>query len=323
MARRRTPPVEKQVVPPFKPSNARFQKRLIDFDTGSETLEQQHKDWLTESMNLAKVNSAFHVRLYGFASKLGDPKYNLGLSLRRMQSVLNFLQLIDQRTRSFVDGWQHFGESKSGGEETDNSPDWRAVEVHLFIGRPPEDILPNNGGAPFVPNVIPLPGGPRYKEWAVATPGGAFVAWGAGGGFNIFFIRNRKTDELRGYIQPVAGVGGSLGVSGLKLIWNVVQQIVTGVQVAAPDFTDVSTPHPVTWEEMEGCLVRVSSAGAGLIMGGGFAVITFSSSGVYQYGPSGIPIKLAEDLFQFTSVGENWQVGVNASVVIGPIFRVS
>jgi len=58
-------------------------------------------------------------------------------------------------------------------------------------------------------------------------------------------------------------------------------------------------------------------------MGGGFAVITFSSSGVYQYGPSGIPIKLAEDLFQFTSVGENWQVGVNASVVIGPIFRVS
>ena len=68
--------------------------------------------------------------------------------------------------------------------------------------------------------------------------------------------------------------------------------------------------------------MRVSSASAGLVKGGGFAVITFASSGVYHYGPSGVPIKTAMDLWQFTAVGEQWQVGVNASVVVGPIIRV-
>ena len=32
---RRTPPVAKQVIPPFRPTNALLQARLIDFDTGS------------------------------------------------------------------------------------------------------------------------------------------------------------------------------------------------------------------------------------------------------------------------------------------------
>lgn len=319
---RRTPPIAIQVIEPFISSNARFKKRLIDFDTASANLETQHEAWMQQSMAIARTNSAFHVRVFGFASKLGDAKFNKTLSQSRMNSVLSFLQKIDQRTLSSVEVWEAHGEDVSTGGESDNSPEWRAVEVHIFIGQiPPSPVPPNV--TPVKPNVIPLPGGERFKEWSVATPGGAFVAAVVGGGFNIFFIKNEKRNETRGYIQPVGGVGASVGLKGLKMVWNIVQQIVTGVQIAPPDFTSVTPPHPVTWEEMEGCLVRVSSAGGGALIGGGFAVITFSSSGVYQYGPSGIPIKVAEDLFQFTSTGKNWQVGVNASVVMGPLARVA
>src|SRR5262245_5830738 len=318
---RKTKPESNQVIEPFIPSNARFKKRLIDFDTGSANLETQHEAWLLQSMNIARTNSAFHVRIFGFASKLGDAKFNKTLSQSRMNSVLSFLQKIDQRTLSSVEAWEAHGEDMSTGNERDDSPEWRAVEVHIFIGEiPPSPVPPDV--TPVKPKVIPLPGGERFKEWSVATPGGAFVAEVVGAGFNVFFIKNKKRNETRGYIQPVAGVGGSINLSGLKMVWRIVQQIVTAVQIAEPDFTEVTPPHPVTWEEMEGCLVRVSSAGAGLLKGGGFAVITFSSSGVWQHGPSSVPIKVAEDLFQFTSVGENWQIGVNASVEVGPLVRV-
>lgn len=321
---RKTPPIPIQVVEPFILSNARFKKRLIDFDTSSANLEAQHEAWMQQSMAVVRTNSAFHVRIFGFASKLGDAKFNETLSQSRMNSVLSFLQKINPRTLSNVEVWEAHGEDLSSGGERDNSPEWRAVEVHIFIGEIlPSPVPPNV--TPVKPNVPPLPGGERFKEWSVATPGGAFVANAVGGGFNIFFIKNEKYNEIRGYIQPVGGVGASVGLKGLKMFWNIVQQIVTGVQagVGPLDFTSVTSLHPVTWEEIEGCLVRVSSAGAKVLpVGVGFAVITFSSNGVYQYGPSGTPIKIAEDLFQFASAGKNWQVGAGASVVVGPLVRV-
>lgn len=322
---RRTPPIAEQVVDPFINSNARFKKRLIDFDTGSANLENQHISWLRDSMAIAKTNSGFHIRIFGYASRRGDAAFNKRLSLQRMNAVMSFLQKIDSRTLGSVETWQAHGEEASSGGVNDDSPSWRAVEVHIFIGEiPPTPVPP--GIIPVKPTVIPLPGGERFKEWQVATPGGAFVSAVAGIGFNIFIIKNTKLDEIRSYIQPVAGVGASVSIPNLRPVWNVIQQIVTGVQGAPPDFTAVTTTHPVTWEEMEGCLVRVSSAGGGTLtllgpIGGGFATITFSSSGVYQYDSAGLPIKVAEDLFQFTSIGKNWQIGVNASVVIGPLVR--
>jgi hypothetical protein len=319
---RKTPPVPVQVVDSFWRSNARFRKRLIDFDTGSEKLEAQHITWMQKTMAIVRQSSAMHVQIVAFASKLGDAKKNKILSDKRLQSVYLFLQKQDPRTLANLEVFKSRGEEDSTGGEKDNSPEWRAVEVHIFMDAIPTPVPPNV--TPVKPNVIPLPGGERFKDWAVATPGGAFVSVGVGGGFNIFFLKNVKRKELRGYIQPVGGAGWSAGLKGLRMVWNIVQQIVSGVQIAPADFTPVTPKHPVTWGEMEGCLVRVTSAGGGvLVIGGGFAVITFSSSGVWQYGPSGTPIKVAEDLFQFQSWGNNWQVGLNASVVVGPLVRVA
>lgn len=85
---RKTPPVAKQVIPPFNPTNALIQARLIDFDTGRAELEEQHKTFLLQAMGRAKPNSGFHIRIFGFASHLGDAKKNEKLSLARMEFQL-------------------------------------------------------------------------------------------------------------------------------------------------------------------------------------------------------------------------------------------
>ena len=326
---RKTPPVPVQLKPARFKSSALHKKLLIDFDTGSEILEEQHKIWLRQALDSARRNAGFHVWIFGYASKLGDENANKDLSRRRMNSVLSFLQAIDNRTLSNVDNWDAFGEDLSDGTKDDNSPDWRAVEVHIFIGKPKPFEDPNLPKVPLPqiqPKVRPLPGGERWKEWAVASPGGAFVSVGGGGGFNIFFIKNRKTGELRGYIQPVGGVGAGLSMAGLKGGWNILQNILTGVSGSPPEFVNVETSVPVTWEEMESCLVRVGTGGGGLIKGYGITIITFHSSGIWQYNENGNPIKVIAPrdgvLFQFRTVGSNWQLGVNSSVVLGPLVRI-
>jgi hypothetical protein len=320
---RRTKQVGVQVVDPILQSNAFLKGRLIDFDTGSPALEDQHKKWLREKMFIAASNSMYRIRLVGYASKLGNHTANSNLSFARVDSTLKFMQSVDGNAMDRVETFRAVGDEGYDAAASDDSADWRAVEVHIFIGDIPPPPPPPNI-KPVPPKVEPLPGGERFTRWEVASPGGAFVAEGVGGGFNIFFIKNTKLNEMRGYIQPVLGAGASLGLSGLKMVWKIVQSIVTGVNISEPDFTDVTSSLPVTWDEMESCLVRVSTAGAGLLKGANvIAVVTFTAAGVWQRGPSGVPLKLpGGDLFQFNAPGENWQLGVNASVVVGPLVRV-
>src|SRR5687768_13874524 len=108
---RRTPPVKTQVIEPFIRSNARFRKRLIDFDTGSAELEKQHQESLSGAMGIARTNSGFHVRVFGFASKLGDAKANKALSHARMNSVIRVLQSMDSRTLSSIEVFDARGEA--------------------------------------------------------------------------------------------------------------------------------------------------------------------------------------------------------------------
>lgn len=319
---RRTPPVAVQVLPAMYDSIAYYKARLIDFDTAAATLEAQHIAWLSTTMAKVKPNSAYRIRLVGYASKLGNPNYNMGLSRSRMQAVLGFMQTLDTRALTSLENFYALGESESTGSEDDNAANWRAVEAHIFIGDVPPPPPPPDHTRLDPPKPMPLPGGDRFTDWAVATPGGVLVTEVIGGGFNVFFIKNKKLSEVRGYFQPIAGVGGSISLSGLKGVWAIVQQIITGIQLSGIDYIDVTSRHATSWEEMEGCLVRVTSASAGFIKGAGIAIITFSSSGVWQYGPSGFPLRIAEDLFQFQAPGEDWQLGVGASTVVGPLFRV-
>jgi hypothetical protein len=318
---RKTPPIAEQVVAPQLNSNAFLKARLIDFDTGSARLEPQHEAWLRKSMANATRNSMYRIRLVGYASKLGDEGENSNLSYDRIASTLKFLKSVDSKAEDRVETFRANGENAYSAPESDNSADWRAVEAHIFIGSlppPPQGLTPIPPRAP-----IPIPGGERFMDWQIASPGGFFVSAIAGGGFNVFFIVNTKTKERRGYIQPVAGVGFSLGLKGLKAIWNVIQQIVTGISYSGMDFTAVTSKLPVTWQEMEDCLVSVGSAGAGVGVGVSAAYVTFTAAGVWQRGASGYPVKLpGGNLFTFKTVGKSWQLGAGGSGVTGPLIKV-
>lgn len=266
----------------------------------------------------------YRIRLVGYASKVGNQTYNETLSYNRINEVAKFAESVDRKAGDRIETFRAVGELAYSAAESDDSPEWRAVEMHVFIGDIPPGPMPNV--RPIPRPKPPLPGGERWTKWEVASPGGAFMVVGLGVGFNVFFIRNVKTTELRGYIQPVLGYGAGLSVEGLKLGWSVIQNVLTGWSYSAPDFESVTASAAVTWEEMEACLVRVSGAGAGLFKGASAAVITFIPAYVWQYGPSGFPLKLTLPgdgvLFQFLAVGENWQLGANASVALGPLVRV-
>jgi len=314
------------VTVPYLRSNAVRKTRLIGFDASYSAngyaLKPEHTVELDKVLDFVSHTSEFSVWIVGYASKAGNHHANKTLSANRALAVEDYLKskngLFGDLDRLAVFEWR--GDEGYVASEGDNSADERAVEVHIFLSPepppPPPQIVPPRPKPP-------LPGGPRYVKWEVATPGGVFVAEVIGGGFNVFFIKNTDTNEMRGYIQPVVGVGAGISIAGLKMAWSILQRFITGVQYSAPEFKDVTPPHPVTWEEVEGCLVRVASAAGGVLKASyGYAVITFASDGVYHYGPSGVPIKEDMDLWQFTVSGSTWQAGVNASEVVGTLKRV-
>ncbi len=329
---RRTPPITKQVIPPFRPTNALLQARLIDFDTGSANLEQQHKDFLSQAINRAKVNSAFHVRIFGFASHLGNAGVNERLSRARMQSVFNFLKSQDGRVLNSLEMFQAFGSSASGGGRNDDSPEFRAVEVHIFIGEiPPLDPPGQKKVDP--PQRPALPGGPRSGQWAVAAPGGVTFTIGPSVGIltagvtigaNFFFVRNELTKEVRKFASVAFGLGVSLGLpAGIATLKNVLQTLATGPNFSAVSFTAVFPPHALTFDEVESSLATVEGANAGVgVISASIAVITFNCPGVSQFGQSGVPIKVAEDIWSFNSAGRNFQLGVGSSATTGPLIRL-
>jgi hypothetical protein len=168
-----------------------------------------------------------------------------------------------------------------------------------------------------------MPGGPRYSDWQVASPGGIFLGAGLGGGFNVFAIKNVKMNEERAYFSPCGGVGASVNLPGLAFLGKIFRDIVTGVQYGDMSYTSVTSKLPVTWPEMEHCLVRVSGLSAGMVKGKAFAVVTFTAAEVYQRNGNGNPLKTdGGDLFQFDTFGKDWQIGIGGSVAVGPLIRV-
>jgi hypothetical protein len=313
------------VGPTYIRTNAARKTRLLNFDSSYSAngyaLKPEHKIELDKLLQFVKFAPDFSAWIIGYASKAGNHAANKTLSANRALAVEDYLK---SKNGLFgdLDHLERFdwrGDEGYVASEGDNSADERAVEIHIFLSPPP----PPPPQLEVQRHKPPLPGGQRFTQWAVASPGGVFVAEVIGAGFNIFFIKNTQTNEMRGYIQPVVGIGAGLSLSGLKLIWSILQRFITGIQGGPPDFKDVAPPHAVTWEEVEGCLVRVASASGGVLNASyGYAIITFSSDGVYHYGPSEVPIKEDMDLWQFTVKGQTWQAGVNASEVVGPLKRI-
>lgn len=323
---RRTPPIPVQVVPPYRGSNAYLKARLIDFDTGGSTLEVQHQTWLREKVAYAAQQSDYTMWLIGYASKLGsqggDDAKNTKLSNARMNAVQAFAKSVDPNALGHIQGWEALGSSAYNAGATDDSPDMRAIEVHIFIGSPPP---PPTDLKPIVRQKPPLPGTGRTTNWAVAAPGG-----GQGTlippltiGFNVFVFKNKDLDEIRGYICPQVGLGWSYSLKGLGTAKKAIETLITGVGYSSLDFSDITPPFPVTWEELEASLVSVAAAGAGAgVYGYQAAYTTIDSPNVSVYDSSDQVMKTAKRIFSFPSRGKNYQVGVGGAALTGPLKRV-
>ena len=310
--------------------------RLINFDTSYDrngyTLKPQHKMELEHLAKFVSQTTSWGVWIVGFASKRGNHQLNKTLSGNRALAVEEYLKSLNPLfgDPDHLDVFDFFGDDHYLAlDRNDNSGDERAVEVQIFLG----DVTP-----PPPPSLVPrarppLPGGPRYSQWEIASPGGLSGGLIGVVGVNLFVIKNTKTGEIRNYVQTAGGVGGGLGLSGGKLVQIIVALISAGQfpDSMTLDFVDCGTtifarrpgpPFPVTWEEVEGCLVRVASAGAGLVKGASFAVVTFASSGAYHYGPSDLPVKEAVDFWEVNLAGTNYSLGANASELVGPLIRL-
>ena len=331
---RKTAPVPVQVIPPYQPySAAYFQARLIDFDTGSAQLEEQHRAWLAAKIAYAKRQSTYSMWLVGYASKLGskpgDDSKNVALSLARMNTVVNFAKFLDRTVVSLVHGFEAAG-STSGNynaSDNDNAPEQRAIEVHIFLQDPPpppEDLKPI-----YIPKPPLVPG--KTKNWSIAAPGGGqgtivpplMIA------FNVFVIKNRDTGEMRGYLASQLGIGLSASIKGLSTAKNAIQNIVTGGNYSNMDFTDLTATEPLNWDELEKCLVTCTGVGGGTpsVLGGylGYQIVhtRFDAPAVQIYSSADTPITHpVNSILSWESHGKSYQIGVGAGVLTGPLKRV-
>lgn len=160
---------------------------------------------------------------------------------------------------------------------------------------------------------------PIRRACSKALVGTAGVTFGA----NFFQVRNELTKEVRKYATVALGLGASLGIpGGIASLKNILQTLATGPNFSGVSFTAVFPPHAVTFDEVESCLVTVEGVNAGVVLSVAIAVITFNCPGVTQFGQSGTPIKVAEDIWSFNSSGRNFQLGVGGSATTGPMIRL-
>ena len=202
------------VIDPLYRTDADFQKRLINFDTGRHALQAPHKDWLDELLEKTPATREFHCHIYGYASKRGNPDLNKRLSHNRASAVARYLEERNPKYTSRIETFQSFGEEDPGynpvDKEFDNDPRWRAVEVHVKFDKPPT----------IKPGVIKLPGksGPTHMKWSVC---GYFSLTGnvelvAQFGIALYKFRNDENGQVRTYVSPTFGLGG--GINALQFM---------------------------------------------------------------------------------------------------------
>jgi len=118
-------------------------KILAGFDTGSDALPQDVREWLDTKVALALQRGDW-IYLRGMASNSGNADQNMDLSNRRAHRVAYHLIQKPGVDASHITRVDAIGIGFSGGNRNDNSPRFRAVELIISpqrlprMPRPPE-----------------------------------------------------------------------------------------------------------------------------------------------------------------------------------------
>lgn len=143
----------------FDGTRALTASRLINFDTGTSSLREGHKGWLS-GIACPAISSSPNpwIDIYAYASKLGNKDSNLRLSQQRAESTKAFLGQELAKNGTSIEGLVNiekgFGEDAPGyiAGDSSNEPHWRAVDVIVFgskptVIRPPKTPVPPSAEA--------------------------------------------------------------------------------------------------------------------------------------------------------------------------------
>lgn len=117
-------------------TDAKVAARLCNFATGRAELLQAHVDFLDKEVaGVIRNMQGPWVDLFGYASRVGDARFNMTLSEQRISSIKQRISRYATLVNFQIQ--KGFGETQSGPNERDNSGYWRAVEVYVYAHRPP------------------------------------------------------------------------------------------------------------------------------------------------------------------------------------------
>lgn len=311
-----------------EPSDAVRKKRLVDFNTGKADLQPEHTDWLDETLRFLPAKREFWIWVYGYASKRGfhgerDPnrneERNTTLSFDRANAVVGYLEarnrLITPRVRRFIAR----GNKSYGAPAGDDSPEERAVEVHIFLDEEP----------PIPPELEepPCSGGKRYRKWAIATPYGISgnVIPAVVGASNVVVFRRLEGPQVeRAYLGPAIGLGESYtGPKGSKL-WEAFKAIFGKMNYSGMSFSKpVTAITPFNFGDLHGATYHMESASGGVGVKG-YTEARFSASGpVFFRDRDGHCMRATRDLVKMVDVsGTNLNLGVSGAGVVGVLWEL-
>ena len=117
-------------------TSAKIAARLCNFPTARADILRGHIDFLDKEVAaVIRSMQGPWVDLFGYASRIGDGRFNMALSEHRMNTVK---QRISQYAKAVNFQLQkRLGDTESGPNERDNSGYWRAVEVYVYAHKPP------------------------------------------------------------------------------------------------------------------------------------------------------------------------------------------
>ncbi|MCI0639298.1 MAG: OmpA family protein [Gemmataceae bacterium] len=315
---------------PFIETNAIRKARLTDFATGKADLQPEHRAWLDDLAALAGQQRYYYVDIVGFASKTGSVELNQKLSEERVASVLHYLEVKDERILKRVRHLEFMGEGSYQAPESDNSADWRAVEVHFYNFQPraPKGTNPSK----------PVPGGPRYADWSTTAVFGVQfnILPGIVVAANLVMFRKNETPvEEHWYLVPQFGFGfnvsppAKLGlINQLRRIFgpkkaDVIESILGSANYSGVNLTRFTALTPFNFDDLVGATCDIASGGAGV--GGGAQLALMSVRGkIWWYDRYGRLQRGMQDYFTNVSVGgPTAMYGGSASVVGGPLLLMS
>jgi hypothetical protein len=300
--------------------------RLTDFNTGSAWLQSEHKSWLDDTLTQLHGQQNFWVDIVGFASKLpprGSPDsqdarfFNTQLSYARASEVARYLEARDKRVTARIREFAAHGSDDYKAGSDDNSPEWRAVEVHVnYVAppAPPPDVIPIN----------PLPGGARCSKWGVAAPFGMTfaVAPVALGGNVVVFRCLEGHGATHAYLAPGAGGGWSYSLPNIGKLKGLVKALLGSISYTGMSFTETVALTPFNFKDLDGATCDIQSAGGGVVGGYLFARVTVRSQVWYRQANGKPMFGMRELVTNVDASGKDLQLGVGGSVVGGPLIRI-